>query len=171
MKQKEILVMTPFGPVPFDAVKKYFDPAVVDTIEQNKDKILASMEKAQSYHIDNILSTIIGRIAKRLGWKPQKVYNYLRELAKINTSALLTILLKEIAIVLDKNYNDHISDSKSIYCVGFLNGKVHPIDKSLVTNWSQFAAFREESDAAFAYEVATSIVNSMVESGKTEQEN
>lgn len=38
MKQKEILVMTSFGPIPFDVVKNHINPEVAKAIEESKEK-------------------------------------------------------------------------------------------------------------------------------------
>ena len=50
----------------------------------------------------------IEKIAARLGWKPEKVYNYLNNVDSILPAAAFSMVLREIAVELDKKYECHI---------------------------------------------------------------
>lgn len=90
---------------------------------------------------------IIHRIATRTGWKPQKVINYLYNLLAINPTVLFQTLLKEVAIVMDKKYPDHISNSENIWVINTLNGQAMKINKNCILSWNRFAAFRTKEEA------------------------
>lgn len=106
-------------------------------------------------NIDDVLNqkgvptkeVIIHRIATRTGWKPQKVVNYLSNLLAINPTVLFQTLLKEVAIVMDKKYPDHISNSENIWAINTLNGQAMKVNKNCILSWNYFAAFRTKEEA------------------------
>lgn len=136
MKQKELMVMTSFGPVPYEAIKEYLPKEVVELIN------------ASTEHLD--VSYYIEKLANKKHCDPKAIYNLLAELGSINQMALINVLLKEIAVDLDKKYDDHISNSENIFIVSSLDGKVHRICKSSIKNYRNFAAFRTMEDASLA---------------------
>lgn len=93
----------------------------------------------------------IEELARKKGWKPEKVAGYLDNISELNPSATFNILLREIAIYLDKKYEDHIENSEKIYGISTLDGRIHEICKAHVKNYRNFAAFRTIEDAKFAY--------------------
>lgn len=66
------------------------------------------------------------------------------------------IFLKEIAIELDKNYDDHISQSPRIFAISAFNGDIFEVDKSHIRNYGNFAAFRTIEDAQYARDILES---------------
>ena len=76
--------------------------------------------------------------------------------AKINNTyhgALFSIILKEIAIELDKKYEDHIRNSPVIYGISTTDGRIFLVDKKYIKNYKNFAAFRSIEDAKIAYKI------------------
>lgn len=67
-----------------------------------------------------------------------------------NHWAVVQLLLKEIAIELDKKYDNHINKSEKIYAVSPQDGRIHEIDKSHIKNYKAFPAFRSIEDAKIA---------------------
>ena len=87
---------------------------------------------------------------------------YLDNLYKIYPSALFSILLREIAIMMDEKYPDHISNSKEIWAVGFLNGKVYRIlYPNSIKSFNTFAAFRSQKEALSALGVLEGFANGL----------
>ncbi len=162
MKQKEILVMTSFGPVPFDAVKDHINPEVAKAIEENKEKIIAAME----VNVPLSLGFYVGKLAERKGWKFEKMSNFLNNLAEINLGAAFQVVLREVAIELDKKYADHIEKSEEIYCVSLTNGHIFKADKKFIKNFRNFAAFRTIDDAKLACKITRELLKDMFKSGK-----
>lgn len=112
------------------------------------------------------LEFYIQKIADRLGWKIEKVYNYLNNVDAILPSAAFSMVLREIAIELDKKYKDHINDSPEIYVISLLNGKITKATKAHIKNYRNFAAFRSIEDAKIACRITKDILKEMFKNGE-----
>lgn len=106
----------------------------------------------------------IERIAAKLGWKSEKVYNYLNSVDSILPAAALSMVLREIAIELDKKYEDHIENSPEIYVISLLDGRITKANKAHIKNYRNFAAFRTIEDAKFACKIVKPILKEMFKS-------
>lgn len=161
MKTKKIMAMTSFGPVPYEVIKGSLPKEIVDGVDflvQKIDKIESS-ETAKSEETATAASTepnfmnvnyYIESLAKKMRWKPEKMRGYLNTLWEINPSAAFSVLLKEIAIELDKKYKDHISNCKEFFIISTADGRIHKTLKAYIKNFRNFAAFRTEEDARIA---------------------
>ena len=107
------------------------------------------------------LNFYIGKIAKRLGWKPEKTYNYLNNVDSVLPAAAFSMVLREIAIELDKKYEDHIDKSPEIYVISMLDGRITKANKAHIKNYRNFAAFRSVSDAKIACSIVRDILKEM----------
>lgn len=107
------------------------------------------------------LDFYIGKIAKRLGWKPDKTYNYLNNVDSVLPAAAFSMVLREIAIELDKKYEDHIENSPEIYVISMLDGKIAKANKAHIKNYRNFAAFRTIEDAKIACRIVKPILKEM----------
>ena len=103
----------------------------------------------------------IEKIAARLGWKPEKVYNYLNNVDSILPVAAFSMVLREIAVELDKKYEDHIENSPEIYVISMLDGRITKANKAHIKNYRNFAAFRSVSDAKIACSIVRDILKEM----------
>ena len=101
------------------------------------------------------------KIAARLGWNPKKVYNYLNNVYSILPAAALSMVLREIAVELDKKYEDHIENSPEIYVISMLDGRITKANKAHIKNYRNFAAFRSVSDAKIACSIVRDILKEM----------
>ena len=110
----------------------------------------------------------IERIAARLGWKPEKVYNYLNSVDSILPAAALSIVLREIATELDKKYEDHIENSPEIYVISLLDGRITKANKAHIRNYRNFAAFRTIEDAKIACKILKPVLKGMFKSKSEE---
>ena len=106
----------------------------------------------------------IEKIATRLGWKPEKVYNYLNNMDSILPAAAFSMILREIATELDKKYKDHIENSPEIYVVSTLDGRITKANKAHIRNYRNFAAFRTIEDAKIACKIVKPILKEMFKS-------
>lgn len=106
----------------------------------------------------------IEKIAVRLGWKPEKVYNYLNSVDSILPVAAFSMVLREIAIELDKKYEDHIENSPEIYIISMLDGRITKANKAHIKNYRNFAAFRTIEDAKIACRIVKPILKEMFKS-------
>ena len=106
----------------------------------------------------------IEKIAARLGWKPEKVYNYLNSVDSILPAAALSMVLREIAVELDKKYEDHIENSSEIYVISLLDGRITKANKAHIKNYRNFAAFRTIEDAKIACKIVKPVLKEMFKS-------
>ena len=106
----------------------------------------------------------IEKIAARLGWKPEKVYNYLNSVDSILPAAAFSMVLREIAIELDKKYEDHIENSPEIYIISMLDGRITKANKAHIKNYRNFAAFGTIEDAKIACRIVKPILKEMFKS-------
>lgn len=95
----------------------------------------------------------VKNIAKRMGWELDRTTHFLDTIYEIYPSAALSILLREIAIELDKSYDDHIENSPEIFIINSLNGRITKANKAVIKNYRNFAAFRSIEDAKIACKI------------------
>lgn len=101
-------------------------------------------------------------LAKRIHWNVNNLRKYLGNLYTIYPAAVFSILLREVAIVLDKRYPDHIERSKDIYFIGMADGEIHKIKElHKVKNFRNFAAFRTLEDCMQAKEILKPIMKGL----------
>ena len=100
--------------------------------------------------INKIWNDAIKSLAKKTNWKEEKLLNILATLHLANPWAATQMVLREIAIELDKKYDDHINKSKKIYVISPQDGRIHEINKKTVKNYKAFPAFRSIEDAKIA---------------------
>lgn len=117
---------------------------------------------------DEIITKVIERISSRTNIPETKITEALDILVNINQMAVLKVFLKEIAILLDRTYSTHISDSKDLYIISFVDGSICKVDKPLNSNYKGFAAFRTFEDAKFAMNILQDGFNKVFDCEKQE---
>lgn len=75
--------------------------------------------------------------------------------------AIFSILLREVAIELDKKYEDHIENSPRIFSISHLNGKITEVPKATIKNYKNFAAFRSIEDARIACNILRDYIKAL----------
>ena len=100
--------------------------------------------------INKIWNDAIKSLAKKTNWKEDKLLNILATLHLANPWAATQMVLREIAIELDKKYDDHINNSEKIYAISPQDGRIHEVNKKTVKNYKAFPAFRSIEDAKIA---------------------
>lgn len=107
--------------------------------------------KEDGTHLD--INFYVKHLADRIGWKYENLLKYLDNLYKIYPTAVFQILLREVAIVLDQKYPDHIERSKEIWIINLATGEIGKVPENkrhLIKNFRNFAAFRTLDDAMAA---------------------
>ena len=110
------------------------------------------------------LDFYIEKIAKKMNWKVDKVYNYLNNVDSILPSAAFSMILREIAIELDKKYDNHIQDSPEIFVISMCDGRITKVNKVHIKNYRNFAAFRTIEDAKIACRITKPILKELFKS-------
>lgn len=126
--------------------------------------VLTVLKKDGEVSMD--LEFYVQKIADRLGWKIEKVYNYLNSVDTILPAAAFSMVLREVAIELDKKYEDHIEKSPEIYVISMLDGRITKANKAHIKNYRNFAAFRSIEDAKIACRITRDILKEMFKSGE-----
>ena len=117
--------------------------------------------------IDITIEGTIRHLANRIGWNKENLEKYLRNLYKISPAAAFEIVLKEVAILLDEKYPDHINNSNEIWVINKVNGEIQKLkDMSKIKSFQHFAAFRSIEDAKIACRITRDILKEMFKSGK-----
>lgn len=113
-----------------------------------KEGVIKEVEE-EGTHVDP--NFYLEHLAKRIHWNVDNLRKYLGNLYTIYPAAVLSILLREIAIVLDEKYDNQIENSKEIYVISCLNGEISKVkDLNKIKNFKNFAAFRTLDDALAA---------------------
>lgn len=137
-------INTPFGVakvqrlaiVTKELMGKLIEDGKVNVVEENS--------------INNIWNDAIKSLAQKTNWKEEELLNILATLHLANPWAATQMVLREIAIELDKKYDDHINKSEKIYAISPQDGRIHEINKKTVKNYKAFPAFRSIEDAKIA---------------------
>ena len=141
-----------------DILPELLEAGIVTTIKPAKFAMVES-------EVPMRLEYYIQKIADKLGWKIERVYNYLNNVDTILPAAAFSIILREIAIELDKKYEDHIDKSPEIYAISMFDGRIIKANKAHIKNYKNFAAFRSVSDAKIACRITKDILKEMFKNG------
>lgn len=114
-------------------------------------------EDDKSYNLD----FFVKKVAERNGWKPEKANGWLASIERVCPIAALSIVLREIAIELDKKYEDHIENCEKVFIISTLDGRIHEASKAQIKNYRNFAAFRTLEDAKLACSILREKLKSM----------
>lgn len=157
---KHAKINTPIGNG-FIAKKILVDENVIS--ELLKAGVIKPIEE-ESSDVPMEIDYYVEKIAKRLGWKVDKAFNYLNNVDAIMPAAALFMILREIAIELDKKYEDHIQNSPEIYVISTFDGRITRANKAHIKNYRNFAAFRSIDDAKIACRIVKPILKSLFKS-------
>lgn len=112
--------------------------------------------------IDITIGGAVQHLANRIGWNEDNFWKYFNNLYKISPAAAFDIVLKEVAILLDEKYPDHINNSKEIWVINKVNGEIQKLeDLSKIKSFQHFAAFRSLGDALVAKRVMTPVLEDL----------
>lgn len=138
---------TPFGIVEVNKVVPVTETILMRLIADKKVKVVDTDNNTEH---DAIWDAALLNLSKKTGWKLDKLNGILSTIDSVNPWAATQIVLREIAIELDKKYDDHINKSEEIYAVSPQDGRIHKINKKTVKNYKAFPAFRNVEDAKIA---------------------
>ena len=114
----------------------------------NNTLIIFNSIEIVEYFWSELLEKYIAKVLKKGFTCPQLVEN---------PNILFNLVIKEIAIDLDKNYPNHISHSPNIYAISALTGNVVKITAK-VKSFKTFGAFRSFEEASYAKEILKPVI-------------
>lgn len=102
------------------------------------------------------------RVAERFYGVPNSLmYRLINILYAAYPQVALNMLLREVAIEIDKKYSDHIEKSDKIYTVSMVNGRITEVPKGTIKNFRHFAAFRTIEDAKLGCKIVRALLKDM----------
>lgn len=104
---------------------------------------------------------VIDHLAKRMKWKIDNVCKYLDTINSIYPAACFSILLREVALMLDSKYPDNIKNCKEIWTISSVTGKFILLDTETKKHFKNFAAFRSLDDAKKAVSILKNEMNEL----------
>lgn len=107
------------------------------------------------------VSYYIEKLSNKIGWKEKKTTNILDRIDKVYPIASFSLILREIALELDKKYDDHIKNSPNIFSISSIDGKIYRVNKARIRSYKNFAAFRTVDDAKIACRILSPILKDM----------
>lgn len=110
---------------------------------------------------------LVNHLAGRINWNPNNLLKYLETLEAIYPAAVYSIFLREVAIIMDEKYPDHISNSKEIWTIRMTDGKIMRYE-GRIKSFKNFAAFRTLEDAIIAKKVTGELLPELFKGGKQE---
>jgi hypothetical protein len=78
---------------------------------------------------------------------------YIKAIKHINKGAYFSLILKEIAVALDSQYPDHISNSPRLYTISSATGNPYFIEPGFLKSTNTIGLFRSEVDAIVAIKI------------------
>lgn len=157
MGDKLIKVVELFGiPIPVAGLEVN-ETSLSDLIKQG-----IIVAEGSDSDIDITIEGAVQHLANRIGWSRENLERYFNNLYKISPAAVFEIILKEVAILLDDKYPDHISNSKEIWTINKTSGEIQEIKNlSKIKSFQHFAAFRSLEDALVAKRVLSSVLKDL----------
>lgn len=135
--------------------RKYHLISHVTITEENIPELISKGVLKKIHKLD--VSEIYEKIDRKFSeYMPSDHLGIFLTLHCIYPGSAAGIFLKEIAVELDKNYDDHISQSPRIFAISAFNGDIFEVDKSHIRNYRNFAAFRTIEDAQYARDILES---------------
>ena len=140
------VIKTPFTVAKIDTTIKVTEEMLPILIKEGK---VTAVEE-NGCDIFKIWANAWKNLCNKANVTSEKMSSILDILEDANHWVVVQLLLKEIAIELDKKYNNHINNSEKIYAISPQDGRIHEIDKSHIKNYKAFPAFRNIEDAKIA---------------------
>lgn len=138
-------IATPFGVIPIGIIT-LDEKSIPELVKEGVLTEVPSVTLSIPYCVEHL--------AKRIKWDVENLVKYFDNLYRIYPAAVFSIVLRELAIIMDEKYPDHINKSKEIWTISTLNGEIVRV-KNLneIKNFRNFAAFRTLEDAIEAKKV------------------
>lgn len=105
------------------------------------------------------ITEALKKIANKLNCGVEEARELIKCIIQINKKAAYTILIKELAIIYDKEYTNHITESKDLFFINALTGEIVHVKNVDIPNIENIALFRSEEDAAAAKNALKSIID------------
>lgn len=158
-------IVISFGP---EVSEQEFEK-VLDSIINIKNAIKEpEVEEKPELPLD--INHYIDKIAERHNVPTCAIGIWLNLVKEIYPITFFATILREIALELDKRYEDHISNSEELYSISILNGEICKVNKAKIKSYKNFAAFRNIADAKFACKVLRDEIKKLFSDGSKQED-
>ena len=138
-------------PIPTEKVvykKKPSRPNIGEMIHSRMNEV--------NMNIEHYVKILISKLEAQ-GLSKTNAMKSLQAIYNTNKSAYFALVLKEVAIELDKSYSNHISKSKMLFTISAATGKPYYIEPNFLKSTNTVALFRSEVDAIVACKILSSL--------------
>ncbi len=120
------------------------------------------VEKDNAVDLQELFAEATESLRVKFNYKTMEgVAKLATKLNAVNPSLTFNMYMRELAIILDRQYPDHINKSETLYVFGSTSGKIEAINPKKVKNFRNFAAFRTLEDAKIACVVLKPMIKQM----------
>ena len=129
---------------------QYTPPYLLNLIELLEFLNLTEKKRDIPYYIKLLSERFNSVDTEGRTWTVENTTKFLEILYDVDTPSVFNLLLKEIAVDLDKKYDDHILNSETLYVVDSHNGEIVQVSTDQEINVNTIALFRTFEDAKLA---------------------
>lgn len=144
----EFVTDTPFGEVTATKTLKVNGKVLEALIKD--DKVIVK-EVKPNHNI--IVAAALNKLAGKFKCSEAEMLEILHTIKEVNPWAAVQLLLREIAIELDTQYSNHISNSEEFYCLSPQDIEIHKMDKKSFVVFGYAPLFRTMEDAQIAKKI------------------
>lgn len=131
----------------------------VDVIDDERNDLNHDTSKDSTINMD--MNFYVHKVMEKIKCRTQEQCDMLNNINNYYLPSTLSLVIREIALELDRKYPDHISDSETVYAISMLNGKITRVDRKSIKNFRNFAAFRTLEDAKTACKIVSPYLRMM----------
>lgn len=103
--------------------------------------------------LDDIRKMVLKRMATRYKWDESRLTRVLKVIDEVHPAASVSMVTKEIAMMLDEQYPGHISNANDLYVISLANGEIYPVKREYIKSFRNIAVFRTVEDAEYAKQI------------------
>ncbi len=158
------VIRTAYGPIPLEVIE-INDESIPELIKEGF--LIEGTPKTDTLD----MQMCVKHLASRIKWNLQNLLKYLDNLYTIYPAAVFSIILRELAIMLDEKYPNHIENSDEIWCISTIDGEIKKVkDITKIKNFRNFAAFRTLEDAKIAKGVMKEALSDLFSRGEKQKD-
>ena len=131
-------------------ISQHNSPYLLNIVELMELLCLVKKKKDVPYYIKLLSERFNNADTEGRKWTVKNTTKFLEILYDVDTPSVFNLLLKEIAIDLDRKYEDHILKSETRFVIGRHDGKIARVATSQEVNLKNIALFRTHDDAQLA---------------------
>lgn len=103
--------------------------------------------------LDDIRKMVLKRMATRYKWEEGRLVRILKAIDEVHPAASVSMITKEIAMLLDEKYPGHISNANELYVISLADGNIYPVKREHIKSFRNIALFRTVEDAEYARQI------------------